>query len=123
MRDILRYWGGWWDGVGGHLLPALVADQAREIARLAGGVSALVSRSRALLVEGELVLACHLVDWAVQAEPTSVTVQEARRDVYEARAAAERVGMPKGFFRTEAEDAARALTRLEEGNPGRGEAR
>ena len=63
VRNLLRQWGGWWNGNAADLLPATWEAQAREIARLAGGVAAIVTRGRALLAQGHAVLASHLAEW------------------------------------------------------------
>ncbi len=117
VRDLLRYWGGWWDGEGATLLPALRCEQAIEIVRLAGGVAPVIERAQALVQLGDLALACHLADWATIAEPESLPAQELKRDVYRERAECEAYGMPAGFFRSEVLDAERAIANLT-GGPG-----
>ena len=112
VRDLLRYWGGWWDGVGGNLVPAPLARQATVIVDMAGGLDPLIAKARQLLTDGEFALACHLADWATQATPESTQAQELKRDAYAARVAAETYGMPKGFFRTEVAYAEQALNQL-----------
>jgi len=57
VRNLLRLWGGWWNGNAADLLPATAAAQAAEVALLAGGVSALVDRGRTLLADGNTVMA------------------------------------------------------------------
>ena len=114
VRDLLRYWGGWWDGVGGNLVPAPMVEQAAVIIDMAGGLDPLIAKARQLLANGNITLACHLADWATQAEPEAVAAQELKRDAYAARVEAETYGMPKGFFRTEVAHAEQALARLQE---------
>ncbi|MGQ9573069.1 MAG: alkyl sulfatase dimerization domain-containing protein [Chloroflexota bacterium] len=104
VRNIWRLYGGWYDGTPSHLKPAPEAQQGREIARLAGGVQPLVERARQLMAEGDLVMACHLVDWAVTAEPDSAEAHEARAEVYSRRASESRATMTRGIFRTAAWD-------------------
>jgi hypothetical protein len=48
--------------------------------------------------DASLRLACHLVEWAAQAEPESSDVHAARADVYRARRAGELSLMSKGIF-------------------------
>ena len=109
VRNIWRLYGGWWDGVPSHLKPASDTQLAREVAGLAGGVTALVTRARALAAEGELALAGHLVDWAVAADPANRDAHAARAEVYEARALESRALMTRGIFSAAArESAARA---------------
>jgi len=112
VRDLLRYWGGWWDGVGGNLLPAPLSVQATEIVRLAGGIDVIINRARGLADQGELKLACHLIDWATAAGRESLAVQQARRDIYSARMEAETIGMPKGFFRSEVAEAEDSIAQI-----------
>lgn len=112
VRDLLRYWGGWWDGIGSHLLPAPIADQAREIMHLAGGVIPLIQRARQLAQDGQLELACHLIDWSTQAEPDNIEAQKGKRDIYRLRAAHASANMAKGFFLTEALDAEQVIGQL-----------
>ena len=44
-------------------------EQAKETARIAGGVGSVVARGRALLADGQSVLATHLAEWATRASP------------------------------------------------------
>jgi alkyl sulfatase BDS1-like metallo-beta-lactamase superfamily hydrolase len=99
VRNVWRFYGGWYDGVPAHLKPAPEAQQGREVARLAGGVQALLVRARALAQEGDLRMACHLVDWAVAAEPESREVHQARVEIYGQRADQARATMTRGIFR------------------------
>ncbi len=48
--------------------------------------------------EGNLRMACHLVDWAAQAEPESRAVHQLRAAVYARRTEAEPSTMSKGIF-------------------------
>src|SRR5262249_55668622 len=48
VRNVLRYFGGWWDLNPAMLMPASYDEQASEIVRLAGGPATLVARARAL---------------------------------------------------------------------------
>ena len=109
VRNLLRLWGGWWDGNAAHLLPATSADQAAEIARLAGGVAPIVARGRALLDAGASALAAHLAEWATRADPANGDAQTLKRDVYARRLAEEPALMAQGIFRAAKEDAERAL--------------
>src|SRR5262249_51702845 len=59
VRNLLRLWGGWWNGNAADLLPSTPAGQATEIAHLAGGVERLVARGRELLEVGDAQLASH----------------------------------------------------------------
>ena len=98
VRNIWRCLGGWYDGTPSELKPAPRREQAREIARLAGGVRALLERARACAERGNLRMACHLIDWAVEAEPKSRDVHSARAEIYTRRVAAESSTMSRGIF-------------------------
>ena len=101
-RNVIREYGGWWNGRAADLLPAPADARAREVAALAGGVSALVARARTLAdpasPEHDLRLACHLVEWAVAAAPDDADARACAADVFDARAASESSLMGKGIF-------------------------
>lgn len=109
VRNLLRLWGGWWNGNAADLLPATHERQAAEVTALAGGVASVVARGRARLAAGELELAAHLAEWATRAEPSHRDAQRLKRDVYDARLAAEGSLMGQGIFRAAANDARLAL--------------
>jgi alkyl sulfatase BDS1-like metallo-beta-lactamase superfamily hydrolase len=98
VRNVWRCLGGWYCGTPSELKPAPRPDQGREIAALAGGVERLLARAAALLEEGDLRLACHLVEWAAAADPESADVHRVRAQIYEQRTAAELSTMAKGVF-------------------------
>jgi glyoxylase-like metal-dependent hydrolase (beta-lactamase superfamily II) len=114
VRNLLRLHGGWWNGNPAELLPAREDTVAREIAALAGGVAALVSRGRAL-VAADLAMACHLAEWAALAAPRDRAALELKRDAFEARAASEPSLMARNIFVRAAEEAKLALAALGEG--------
>jgi glyoxylase-like metal-dependent hydrolase (beta-lactamase superfamily II) len=109
VRNLLRLWGGWWDGNAANLLPASWAVQAAEVARLAGGIGPLVARGRALLDAGDAVLASHVAEWATRADPEDRPAQELKRDVYARRLRDAEALMARGIFRAAMHDAQRAL--------------
>jgi len=98
VRNVWRLYGGWWDGVPSHLKPAREAELGREVARLAGGVEGLVARARELAGAGDLVLASHLIDWAVAVAPDDQAAHAVRAAVYEARASEAAALMTRGIF-------------------------
>jgi len=104
VRNIWRFYGGWYDGTPSHLKPAPEKAQAEEITRLAGGAQRLAARAEELIKEGDFRLGCHLVDWAYLVSPDDVKVQEAARRVYTARAEAESSTMAIGIYRTAAKE-------------------
>lgn len=87
-RNVIRRYSGWWDGYSSSVLPATRPEQAAEIARLAGGVDALVARAREL-EEHDPRLATHVAEWAFLADRSDVGAQDAYDDVLEHRAHAE----------------------------------
>ena len=106
VRNIWRLEGGWYDGQPAHLKPATEAEQAREIAEMAGGVATIVARALAKHEAGETRLACHLADWAVAAEPDNKEAHEARMKIYHARAHAEQSTMAHGIYHAAARESA-----------------
>ena len=101
VRNVWRRYGGWYDGEPDNLLPAPRARQAAEWVALAGGVDAVLARARELAAgpdEAGQALACHLVEFAVMAEPRSAEAHEARRVIYEARAARQESSMARNIL-------------------------
>jgi alkyl sulfatase BDS1-like metallo-beta-lactamase superfamily hydrolase len=87
-RNIVRMYGGWWDGHPANLMPAPAGDRARAVVTLAGGIDALVAHAREV-ASYDLPLACHLAEWAMLAEPGSITANECARDIFGMRQAVE----------------------------------
>src|SRR5579863_1217874 len=106
VRNIWRLEGGWYDGTPSHLKPAPIAEQAAEVAALAGGVDNVAARALAKFEAGELAIAAHLIDWAAAAAPDDRRVHEARTKIYIARAEAEKSTMSHGIFRSAAAESA-----------------
>ncbi len=100
VRNLWRLYGGWYDGNPAHLKPARDTELAIEIAGLAGGAEPLVTRAEKLAAGGELRLACHLAEMAVQADPQNRRCHEARATIYGARRAAETSFMASGIYRS-----------------------
>lgn len=98
VRNIWRLYGGWYDGNPANLKPARDAALAGELAQLAGGPANLVRRATELSTAGDHRLACHLVEFAVQAAPDDVAVHTARARIYQARRDTETSLMAKGIF-------------------------
>ena len=109
VRNLLRLWGGWWNGNAADLLPSTPATQAVEIAHLAGGVEHLVARGRELLEAGDAQLASHVAEWAIRAAPEDRAALELKRDVYARRLGTAEALMARGIFRAAMHDAQRAL--------------
>ena len=98
VRNVWRLYGGWYDGNPAHLKPAPETALARELAGLAGGAAALAKRALELADAGDLRLACHLAEIAVQAEPKSREAHGARADVYAAHRREATSLMAKGIY-------------------------
>jgi len=69
---------------------------------MAGGARALVAEAERLAEGGELALACHLADYALEASPDEIDVQSAVAAIYERRAEAETSLMAINLFRSAA---------------------
>lgn len=98
VRNVWRLYGGWYDGEPDNLLPAPRAEQAREWVTLAGGIDRVLERAAALKAEGNLRMACHLVEYAVIAEPGSRQAHALRAEVYAARAALQESSMARNIL-------------------------
>ncbi|HEX4901756.1 MAG TPA: alkyl sulfatase dimerization domain-containing protein, partial [Acidimicrobiales bacterium] len=98
VRNVWRRYGGWYDGEPDNLLPAPRAQQAAEWVALAGGVGAVLDRVRELVGAGDLRLACHLLEFAVLAEPGSREAHEVRAEVYRARSAQQESSMARNIL-------------------------
>jgi len=105
VRTVWRLYGGWWDGNPATLKPAPERALAGELAELAGGAGTLADRALALLAtadgeagDGALRLAGHLAELAWLADPGDPGIGRARRQVFEARAAAATSTMAHGVF-------------------------
>lgn len=109
VRNTWRLYGGWYSGDPAELKPAPAAQLAQELARLAGGAGVLADRAVALAAAGELRLAGHLAQLAVQATPDSTEAHRARAEVYRLRTEAERSTMASGIFNAAAEDSEKRL--------------
>ena len=108
VRNVWRLYGGWYDGNPANLKPAPDAKLAVELARLVGGSQTLAKRAAELAGDGELRLACHLAELAVQADPDSREAHGIRRDVYDQRRKAESSLMARGIYGWAARESARA---------------
>jgi glyoxylase-like metal-dependent hydrolase (beta-lactamase superfamily II) len=102
VRNLIRYYGGWWSGRPCELKPAARAKLAEEIATLCGGAARLAERAETLAKEGEYRIACHLADFALEAEPSSDTVRDKVASIYENRANTESSLMAINIFHSAA---------------------
>ncbi|MDJ1136634.1 alkyl sulfatase dimerization domain-containing protein [Streptomyces iconiensis] len=111
VRNLIRRYGGWWDGRAANLLPAATGDQARELVTLAGGAGTLVDRAYRL-ADTDLALACHLAEWAALGEPDNPTAHRCLSELFERRYAAEPSFQARGIFRDAITRSQAALDRL-----------
>jgi alkyl sulfatase BDS1-like metallo-beta-lactamase superfamily hydrolase len=89
VRNVIRFFGGWWGGRPSELKPAPRKALARELASLSGGAGALLERAQSLAAAGDLRLACHLADFALEATPKDVKIRDGVGALYQLRAARE----------------------------------
>ncbi|MHA7838538.1 MAG: alkyl sulfatase dimerization domain-containing protein [bacterium] len=104
VRNLWRLYGGWYDGNPAHLKPSRAGALATALAGLAGGARALAERAEASCADGDLALACELVELAWQAEPGDEWIRGVRAAVYRTRARAETSLMAKGIYRAAARE-------------------
>jgi alkyl sulfatase BDS1-like metallo-beta-lactamase superfamily hydrolase len=102
VRNTIRFYGGWWSGRPSELKPARRDALAGEIAALAGGAKMLTARARELAKTGNLRLACHLADYALEAEPQDAEVRTSVAEIYEQRAERETSLMARNLCRSAA---------------------
>ncbi|MER6570783.1 alkyl sulfatase dimerization domain-containing protein [Streptomyces sp. NPDC001093] len=98
VRNLWRRYAGWYDGNPAHLKPAPDGQLATALADLAGGAAVLSDAARRYADAGELRIAGHLAEFAVQAAPDDATAHAARADVNQARAESEASLMAQGIF-------------------------
>jgi glyoxylase-like metal-dependent hydrolase (beta-lactamase superfamily II) len=98
VRNIWRLYGGWYDGNPAHLKPAPDARLATALAELAGGAAAIAGGAVAAAEAGDLRLACHLAEFAAQADPADLEIQEIRARAYAMRVRDEQSAAARGVF-------------------------
>lgn len=112
-RNIIRKYGGWWNGYSSELLGAPMPQRAAEIIKLAGGVQSLIDRANELK-ESDPAMACHLAEWAALGAPDSKEAHQCAIDVFEARAEDEIALMARGIFNHAVRRSEKALDALDE---------
>ncbi|MER5969195.1 alkyl sulfatase dimerization domain-containing protein [Streptomyces sp. NPDC002055] len=98
VRNLWRQYGGWYDGNPARLKPASDARLAAAVAQLAGGPAALAEAARRHAGSGDLRLAGHFAEMAVQAAPDDAALHAVRAEVNAARADAETSLMARGIY-------------------------
>ncbi|MBE0608185.1 MAG: MBL fold metallo-hydrolase, partial [Dehalococcoidia bacterium] len=71
---------------------------ATEWVTLAGGIDKVLERAAALKAEGNLRMACHLVEYAVIAEPGLKAAHNLRAEVYSARSQLQESSMARNIL-------------------------
>lgn len=112
IRNVWRRYGGWYDGEPDNLLPAPRVQQATEWIKLAGGVDAVLARAKTLADAGDHRMACHLIEFAILAEPGMPEVHEVRQQVYAARALVCQSSMARNILNHAAESSAQGVRDL-----------
>jgi alkyl sulfatase BDS1-like metallo-beta-lactamase superfamily hydrolase len=102
VRNVIRYYGGWFSGRPSELKPAPRGQLAGELTALAGGVAAMLERATALAEQGDLRLACHLADYALEAATDDAATQLAVAAIYQQRAKGETSLMAVNLYRSAA---------------------
>ena len=85
-RMVVQEHSGWWDDIPSHWAPAPLMAQARELAALAGGAQALMTRALALADQNP-ALAANLADWAWLASEQDPAIVQGALQVYAKRVA------------------------------------
>jgi glyoxylase-like metal-dependent hydrolase (beta-lactamase superfamily II) len=98
VRNVIRYFGGWWSGRPSELKPAPRSRVADEVCALAGGPRKVLARAEALALAGDLRAACHLADYALEAAPEDAELAHRVADIYERRAKGETSLMAVNLF-------------------------
>ena len=98
IRNVWRFYGGWYDGNPAHLKPASEKSLSNEVVNLAGGIDAIAERIEKLINENDLRLASHLAQWAFTAAPDNPKVVGLRSEIFKSRVKEESTLMAKGIF-------------------------
>ena len=103
-RNVYRLYGGWYNGDPADILPAHSEEIAAALVG-ATGAAPILARARKLRDDGDLQIACHLVDFVRKGDPENREAWELWRDLFTARAAAESSLMARGAFLSAVRDA------------------
>jgi glyoxylase-like metal-dependent hydrolase (beta-lactamase superfamily II) len=112
-RNVIRKYGGWWNGYSAELMAAPMPQCAAEIVKLAGGVEPLISRARELK-DSDPAMACHLAEWVALGAPESRAAHECAIEVFEARAEDEIALMARGIYNHAVRRSEAALEAMDE---------
>ncbi|MBY0278084.1 MBL fold metallo-hydrolase [Candidatus Binatia bacterium] len=75
VRDVLRFYAGWWGGNPAEIIPARRTDVARDVVSTAGR-DALFAKAEGLRAAGELRRALHLAVLLTQADPADAGARD-----------------------------------------------
>ncbi|WP_435551708.1 alkyl sulfatase dimerization domain-containing protein [Natrinema sp. CGMCC1.2065] len=103
VRNVLRYYGGWWSGRPSELKPATREGLAEELTNLIGDAEQVAIRASNLAEAGDHRLAGHLADFALESAPDNDVVQANVTEVYEQRAETETDLMAQNIYSAAAE--------------------
>lgn len=98
VRNVIRLYGGWWSGRPSELKPSPRHELAHAIAEIAGGSLPLAELAETLAASGNLRLACHLADFALESAPNQPEIQTKVASIYDTRAAKEESLMASNIF-------------------------
>jgi alkyl sulfatase BDS1-like metallo-beta-lactamase superfamily hydrolase len=110
-RNVYRLYGGWYDGDPANMLPAHSHEIAAQLVS-ATGAAPILERARKHRDDGDLQMACHLVDFVRKGEPGNREAWELWRDIFTARAQSERSLMARGAFLSAVREAEARLREL-----------
>ncbi|MFO7591283.1 MAG: alkyl sulfatase dimerization domain-containing protein [Acidimicrobiia bacterium] len=102
VRNVIRYYGGWFSGRPSELKPADRDEVATAMAAVAGGSNALLDEATRRADGGDLRVACHLADYALEAAPDDAAIQAGVAEIYERRASEETSLMAINLYRSAA---------------------
>lgn len=97
VRDVLRFYAGWWGGNPAELIPARRADVARDLIEVAGR-EALLAKAEALRASGALRRALHVAVLLTQADPGDAEAQELVACICDGIAASEPSFIARNFY-------------------------
>jgi alkyl sulfatase BDS1-like metallo-beta-lactamase superfamily hydrolase len=104
VRDVLRFYAGWWGGDPAELVPASRAEVARELIALTGE-AALALRIRALVAGGQARLALHLATLLQRGCPGDRTHADLVAEVLEALTREETSFIARNYYAALAQNA------------------
>ncbi len=110
-RNVHRLYGGWWNGDAADMLPAHSHDVAAVLVSTTGAAP-ILDRARKAREDGDLQIACHLVDFVRKGEPDNKEAWELWRDLFTERSAQERSLMARGAFKAAVREAEARLKEL-----------